>query len=131
MIWGIFMHAFMGYFGTSVFTWTTQGILIAVGVAMATQGVNLFQLKRDLLRKAGEEAEANHKRAVMEWKELNSKGKGKGKDKGNAGPKPEKVEIVITDMKQILLRAFVKNAAICSTITLLVSEFARSKHIGL
>ncbi len=129
MIWGIFMHAFMGYFGTSVFTWTTQGILIAVAVAMATQGVNLFQLKKDLIRKAGEESEANHKRAVKDWKEQNSKEKGKGK--GNAGPKPEKVNIVIEDMKQILLRAFVKNTAICSAVTLLVSEFARSKHIGL
>lgn len=127
MIWGIFMHALMGYFGTSVFTWTTQGILIAVAIAIATQGVNLLQLKRDLLRKAGEESEANHKRAVMEWKEQNSRGKGKG----DAGPKPVKVVIVIEDMKQILLRAFVKNAAICSAVTLLVAEFARSKHIGL
>jgi hypothetical protein len=123
------MHAIMGYFGTTIFTWTTQGILIAVAVALATQGANLFQLKRDLIRKAAEETDANHKRAVMEWKESNSKEGGKGK--GNAGPKPEKVKIVITDMKQILLRAFVKNSAICSTVTLLVSEFARSKHLGL
>jgi hypothetical protein len=63
----------------------------------------------------------------MEWKENNSKKKGKGNDT----PKPEKVKIVIEDMKQILLRAFVKNTAICSAVTLLISEFARSKHIGL
>lgn len=129
MIWSIFMHAIMGYFGTSVFTWTTQGILIAVAVAIATQGVNLFQLKRDLLRKATEETEANHKHAVMEWKEKNSKERGKGT--GNAGPKPEKVVIVIDNMKQVLLTAFVKNAAICAAVTLLISEFARSKHIGI
>lgn len=129
MIWSIFMHAIMGYFGTTIFTWTTRGILFAVAVALATQGVNLLQLKRDLLRKAEEETEATHKRAVMEWKENNSKNKGKGKN--SAGSKPEKVKIVIEDMKQILLRAFVKNSAICSAVTLLVSEFARSKHIGL
>jgi adenine/guanine phosphoribosyltransferase-like PRPP-binding protein len=129
MIWSIFMHAIMGYFGTTVFTWTTQGILIAIAVALATQGVNLFQLKRDLLRKAVEETDANHQRAVMEWKESNSKERGKGK--GNAGPKPEKVAVVIDNMKQVLLTALIKNTAICSAVTLLVSEFARSKHVGL
>lgn len=129
MVWSIFMHAIMGYFGTTIFTWTAQGIIIALAVAMATQGVNLLQLKRDLLKKATEETEANHKRAVMEWKEDNSKERGKGK--GNAGPKPEKVVVVVENMKQVLLMAFVKNSAICATITLLVSEFARSKHIGL
>lgn len=129
MIWSIFMHAIMGYFGTTIFTWTTQGIVIAVAVALATQGVNLLQLKRDLLKKAVEETEANHKRAVMQWKENNSNERGKGK--GDAGPKPEMVTIVIHDMKQILLRALVKNTAICSAVTLLISEFARSKHIGI
>jgi len=127
MIWSIFMHAIIGYFGTTVFTWTTTGILFAVAVALVTQGANLLQVKRDLLRKAEEETEATHKHAVMEWKENNSKKKGKG----NNTPKPEKVKIVIDDMRQVLLRAFVKNTAICSAVTLLVSEFARSKHIGL
>ena len=105
MIWSIFMHAIMGYFGTAVFTWTTQGILIAVAVALATQGVNLLQLKRDLLKKATEETEANHKRAVMEWKENNRKERGKGK--GNAGSKPEKVIITVENMKQVLITAAV------------------------
>ena len=129
MIWSIFMHAIMGYFGTTVFTWTTQGILIAVAVALATQGANLFQLKRDMIRKAAEETDANHQRAVMEWKENNNKKSGKGK--GNNGPKPQKVVIVIENMKQVLFRALIKNTAICSAVTLLVGEFARSKHIGI
>ncbi len=127
MIWSIFMHAIMGYFGTAVFTWTTKGIIIAVVVALCTQGVNLIQLKRDLLRKAEEESNARHKRAVLEWKE--TQGKGKGKE--NTTPKPEMVKIVVENMKDILLKAFVKNSAICSAVTLLISEFARSKHIGL
>ncbi|MEE9542785.1 MAG: hypothetical protein V3V95_03245 [Thermodesulfobacteriota bacterium] len=121
MIWSIFMHAIMGYFGTSVFTWTTQGILIAVAVAIATQGVNLLQLKRDLLRKAEEETNERHKRAILEWKEQKAKN----------SPKPEMVKITVDNMKDLLLKAFVKNSAICSAVTLLVSEFARSKHIGL
>jgi hypothetical protein len=129
MIWSVFMHAIMGYFGTTVFTWTTQGILIAVAVAIATQGLNLLQLKRDLIRKAGEESDANHTRAIAQWKEDNSNESGKGK--GNAGPKPKKINIVVDDMKQILMRAFVKNTAICSAVTLLIAEFARSKHVGL
>ena len=121
MIWSIFMHAIMGYFGTTIFTWTTKGILFAVIVAICTQGVNLFQLKRDLLRKAEEEANASHKRAVLAWKE----------NKAKNTQKPEMVKATVENMKDILLRAFVKNTAICSAVTLLVSEFARSKHIGL
>ena len=98
------MHAIMGYFGTTVFTWTTQGILIAVAVALATQGANLFQLKRDLIKKAAEETDENHKRAVMEWKESNSKERGKGKR--DVGPKPVKIPIVIDNMKQLLRNFF-------------------------
>jgi len=129
MIWSIFMHAIMGYFGTTVFTWSAQGIVIALAVALATQGVNLLQLKRDLLRKASEETEANHKRAVMQWKEDNSNESGKGKS--DVGSKPKKVVITVENMKQVLLIALVKNTAICSAVTLFVAEFARSKHIGL
>ena len=129
MIWSIFMHAIMGYFGTTVFTWSTNGILIAVIVALATQGANLFQLKRDLIRKASEETEDNHQRAIMEWKENSSKERGKGK--GDAGPKPEKKIIIIDNMKQVLLTALVKNTAVCSVVTLVIAEFARSKHIGI
>jgi hypothetical protein len=120
------MHAIMGYFGTGIFTWTTQGILIAVIVALCTQGVNLLQLKRDLLRKAEEESNANHKRAIKDWKE-----EMKEKGKGANIPKPEIVMIKIENMKDILLKAFVKNSAICSAVTLLIAEFARSKHVGL
>ena len=45
------MHGFMGYFGTGWFGFSLNGLLMALGIAVCTQGVDQFRLKKDYLKK--------------------------------------------------------------------------------
>ncbi len=55
MLWNVLMHGFMGYFGTGWFGFTVNGILLALGIAICTQGVDQFRLRKDYLKKLEDE----------------------------------------------------------------------------
>lgn len=46
MIFSLIMHALIGYFGTGIFIFTPTGIALAVGIAIATQGVDVIRVKK-------------------------------------------------------------------------------------
>ena len=95
MYWNYFMHGFIGYFGTGWFTFSPKGIIYTLLIAIATQGVDVFRVRKEYLKK-----NENNPKAAAE-------------------------------LNRVLAQTFMKNTAICSAITIFVSEFARSNNWGI
>lgn len=104
MIWSSIMHALIGLFGITIFTLTPKGVVLAVLVACATQGSEMWRIHRETKRQIGE---------------------------GPAKEREARLEEFQRNWPSMLKKLYPQKVIICSLITLVVAQLGRTYGIGI
>ncbi len=99
MLWNFAMHALIGFFGPYYFTYTPEGISMAILVVCLTQGVDQIRIKKDKYREVEELPESERLTAT---KELDS------------------------NIKSILIKSFMQNVLMFTALVLITADVART-----
>ncbi|MCF6355817.1 MAG: hypothetical protein L3J26_12065 [Candidatus Polarisedimenticolaceae bacterium] len=98
MLWNFAMHVLMGFFGPHFFTYTPEGIGMALLVVCLTQGVDQARIKKEKYREAEELPESERLAAT---KELDA------------------------NIKSILIKTFIQNVLMFTALVLITADVAR------
>jgi len=99
MLWNVLMHALMGWLGPTFFTYTPEGIGMAILVVCLTQGVDQIRVKKEKYLEIDKLPEAER---VSASKELDGK------------------------IKSILIKTFIQNVLLFTALVLITADLART-----